>query len=212
MILGAPGSGKGTQAALLKEMYGIPHIATGDILRTEVAEGTNLGKKAESFMNAGQLVPDDVILEMVEARLGRPDTRRGWLLDGFPRTLPQAEGLRDMTERIGQRVDAGVILNVDPEVVVRRLSGRRVCDSCQAVTNVSEMQAGACPLCGGQLVLRPDDEPQVVRKRIEVFEEQTRPLFAFFREYYDVIEIDASKSIDQVTEALRVGLDRYDHS
>ena len=212
VILGAPGSGKGTQATLLKEMYGIPHVSTGDILRTEVAEGTDLGKKAESYMNAGRLVPDDVILEMVEGRLGHPDTRRGWLLDGFPRTLPQAEGLRTMTERIGQRVDAGVILNVDPEVVVRRLSGRRVCEACQAVTNVSEMKAGACPLCGGKLALRPDDEPEVVRKRIEVFEAQTRPLFAFFREHYDVIEIDASKSIDQVTEALRVGLDRYDHS
>ncbi len=212
VLLGAPGSGKGTQAALLKEMYGIPHIATGDILRTDVAEGTDLGKKAESFMNDGQLVPDDLILEMVEARLGRPDTRRGWLLDGFPRTLPQAEGLRDMTERIDQKVDAGVILNVDAEVVVRRLSGRRVCESCQSVTNVSEMQAGACPLCGEKLVLRPDDEPQVVRKRIEVFEAQTRPVFAFFNEHYDVIEIDASKPVDQVTEALRVGLDRYDHS
>lgn len=212
VLLGAPGSGKGTQAALLKEMYGIPHISTGDILRNEVAEGTELGKKAEGYMNAGGLVPDALILEMVESRLGKPDSRRGWLMDGFPRTLEQAAGLREMTERIDQKVDAGVILNVDPEVVVRRLSGRRVCESCQAVTNVSEMQAGACPLCGGNLVLRPDDEPQVVRKRIEVFEEQTRPVFEFFKKHYDVVEIDASKSIDQVTEALRIGLDRYDHS
>ncbi|UCE04072.1 MAG: adenylate kinase [Candidatus Latescibacterota bacterium] len=212
VLLGAPGSGKGTQAALLKEMYGIPHIATGDILRTEVAEGTELGGKAERYMNEGGLVPDDLILEMVEARVRRPDTRRGWLMDGFPRTLEQAEGLRIMTERIEQRVDAGVILNVDPEVVVRRLSGRRVCESCQAVTNVSEMRAGACPLCGGKLVLRPDDEPQVVRRRIEVFEQQTRPVFEYFREHYDVVDIDASKTVDQVTEALRRGLDRYDHS
>lgn len=212
VLLGAPGSGKGTQATLLKEMYGIAHIATGDILRSEVSGGTELGRKAETYMNVGKLVPDDVILDMVEARLGRPDTRRGWLFDGFPRTLPQAEGLRDMTTRISQGVDAGVILNVDAEVVVRRLSGRRVCESCQAITNVSEMQAGACPLCGGTLSLRPDDEPQVVRKRIEVFEEQTRPVFDFFRESYDVIEIDASQPIDRVTEALRVGLDRYDHS
>jgi adenylate kinase len=212
VLLGAPGSGKGTQAALLKEMYGIPHIATGDILRSEVAEGTELGGKAEGHMNEGGLVPDDLILEMVEARVRRPDTRRGWLMDGFPRTLEQAEGLRNMTERIDQRVDAGVILNVDPEVVVRRLSGRRVCESCQAVTNVSEMRAGACPLCGGRLVLRPDDEPQVVRRRIEVFEQQTRPVFEYFRKHYDVIDIDASKTVDQVTEALRRGLDRYDHS
>lgn len=212
VLLGAPGSGKGTQAALLKEMYGIPHIATGDILRSEVAEGTDLGRKAEAYMNEGRLVPDDLILEMVEARVRRPDTRRGWLMDGFPRTLDQAHGLQEMTNRIDQKVDAGVILNVDAEVVVRRLSGRRVCEACQAVTNVSEMNAGACPLCGGKLVLRPDDEPQVVRRRIAVFEEQTRPVFEFFRKHYDVIDIDASKSIDQVTEALRRGLDRYDHS
>ena len=212
VLLGAPGSGKGTQAARLKEMYGIPHIATGDILRAEVASGTELGKKAEGFMNEGRLVPDAVILEMMESRLRKPDARRGWLLDGFPRTLEQAAGLRSLTERIDQRVDAGVILNVDPEVVVRRLSGRRVCESCQAVTNVSEMQAGACPLCGGRLVLRPDDDPQVVRRRIGVFEHQTRPVFEYFRQNYDVIEVDASRSIDQVTEALRLALDRYDHS
>jgi adenylate kinase len=213
VLLGAPGSGKGTQAALLKEMYGIPHISTGDILRNEVARGTDLGHKAESYMVDGGLVPDDVILEMIAERLRQPDTRRGWLMDGFPRTLVQARGLKELTERIKQPVDTGVILNVDPEVVVRRLSGRRVCEACQAVTNVSEMgSGGACPVCGGKLILRPDDEPEVVRRRIQVFEEQTRPVFDFFRQHYGVIEIDASQQLDRVTEALRVGLDRYDHS
>lgn len=212
VLLGAPGSGKGTQAALLKEMYGIAHISTGDILRQEVAQGSELGAKAEKFMKEGTLVPDALILEMMRLRLQQPDTRRGWLLDGFPRTLAQAEGLASMTDTIGQKVDAGVVLNVDPEVVVRRLSGRRICQGCQNVTNVSEMQAGACVLCGGKLILRADDEPHVVRTRIAVFEEQTRPVFTFFRKRYDMVEVDASKSIDQVTEALRVALDRYDHS
>lgn len=212
VLLGAPGSGKGTQAALLKEMYGIPHISTGDILRQEVAEGTELGRKAESYMTDGALVPDALILEMMEARLLQPDTRRGWLLDGFPRTVEQAEGLATLTARIGQKVDAGVILHVDPEVVVRRLSGRRVCESCQGVTSVREVQGGACPLCGGKLMLRPDDEPEVVRRRITVFDKQTRPVFEFFRQRYDVIDVDASRSIDEVTEALRRALDRYDHS
>ncbi|HZM15546.1 MAG TPA: adenylate kinase [Candidatus Krumholzibacteria bacterium] len=211
VLLGAPGSGKGTQAALLKEMYGIPHISTGDILRQEVAEGTELGRKAESYMADGALVPDALILEMMEARLLQPDTRRGWLLDGFPRTVEQAEGLATLTARIGQKVDAGVILHVDPEVVVRRLSGRRVCDSCQGVTSVREVQGGACPLCGGKLSLRPDDEPEVVRRRIIVFDKQTRPVFEFFRRRYDVIDVDASRTIDEVTEALRRALDRYDH-
>ena len=212
VLLGAPGSGKGTQAALLKEMYGIPHVSTGDILRQEVAEGTELGRKAENYMKDGALVPDALILEMMEQRLLQPDTRRGWLLDGFPRTVEQAEGLATLTARIGQKVDAGVILNVNPEVVVRRLSARRVCEACQGVTSVREVQGGGCPLCGGKLVLRPDDEPEVVRRRIIVFDKQTRPVFEFFRRRYDVIDVDASRSIDEVTEALRRALDRYDHS
>lgn len=184
VLLGAPGSGKGTQAALLKEMYGILHISTGDLLRSEVAAHSELGQKAQSYMAAGELVPDQLILEMVEERLRQPDTRRGWLLDGFPRTLPQAEGLREMTERIGQTVDAVVILNVPHDVIVKRLGGRN----------------------------RQDDSPEVVRKRIMVFEEQTRPMFDYYRKHYAVLEIDASHNIDQVTEALRVGLDRFDHS
>ena len=212
VLLGAPGSGKGTQAAFLKEMYGIPHISTGDILRDEVAQGTELGRKAAASMDAGNLVPDDLILEMIEARLRRPDTKRGWILDGFPRTLVQAHGLFEMTERIGQRMDAGVILNVEAEVIVQRLSRRRVCGVCKTVTNVRESADGACPACGGRVGLRPDDEPEVVRRRIQVFEEQTRPVFELFRRKYDVIEVDASEPLEQVTESLRKSLDRYDHS
>lgn len=212
VLLGAPGSGKGTQAALLKEMYGIPHISTGDILRGEIAQGTELGREAAVWMNAGALVPDELILGMIETRLLRPDTKRGWILDGFPRTLVQAHGLFEMTERIGQPVDAGVILNVDADVIVERLSGRRTCSRCQTVTNVRNSASGVCPVCGGELILRPDDEPEVVRRRIRVFEDQTRPVFELFRRRYDVIEIDASRPPDQVTEALRKSLDRYDFS
>jgi len=212
VLLGAPGSGKGTQAALLKEMYGIAHISTGDILRQEMADETALGQKAAVHMKEGTLVPDGVILEMMESRLLSPEARRGWLLDGFPRTLTQAEGLASLMEGIGQKLDAGVILNVNPEIVVQRLSGRRVCESCQSVTNVGEMRPSAvCPLCGGALIMRPDDEPQVVRKRIAVFEDQTRKVFDYFRANYDVVDVDASRSIIEVTEALRRALDRYDH-
>jgi len=184
VLLGAPGAGKGTQAEILKEMYGIPHISTGDILRKEVDAGTELGKKARSYMKAGALVPDDLILRMVEERLSQPDTRRGWLMDGFPRTLEQAQGLTRMTERIDQKVDAVVILNISPEVIVQRLSGRK----------------------------REDDAPEIIRKRIAVFEEQTRPVFQYYRDHYEVVEVDGFNSIDDVTEALRVGLDRFDHS
>jgi adenylate kinase len=184
VLLGAPGAGKGTQAGILKEMYGIPHISTGDILRSEVEAGSELGKKARSFMKAGALVPDDLILSMVEERLKQPDTRRGWLMDGFPRTLEQAQGLSEMTRRIDQKVDAVVILNISADVIVKRLTGRK----------------------------REDDAPEIIRKRIAVFEEQTRPVFQYYRDNYDVVEVDGVKSIDQVTEALRVGLDRFDHS
>jgi adenylate kinase len=206
VLLGAPGSGKGTQAARLKEMLGIPHISTGDILRSEVARGTELGRQAEAFMNAGGLVPDELILGMIEARLAQPDAQRGWLMDGFPRTLVQAHGLVALTERIGHTVDAGVILNVDPEVVVQRLSGRRVCRSCGHVVNTSNCSSGPCLRCGGQMVLRSDDEPEVVRHRIQVFEEQTRPVFELFRRRYRVIEIDASQALEQVTGAIQKAL------
>jgi len=206
VLLGAPGSGKGTQAARLKEMYGIAHISTGDILRCEVARGSELGRQAEAYMNAGGLVPDELILGMIEARLGEKDAQAGWLMDGFPRTLVQAHGLVSLMERIGQAVDAGVILNVDPEVVVQRLSGRRVCRSCGHVTNLSDGNTGPCPRCGGQLILRSDDEPEVVRHRIQVFEEQTRPVFELFRRRYRVVEIDASQPLEQVTDAIRKAL------
>ncbi len=211
VLLGAPGSGKGTQAALLKEMYGIPHVSTGDLLRSETARGTDLGRQAAGYMNVGRLVPDPLILAMIESRLQQPDTRRGWLMDGFPRTEVQVEGLVELTGRIQQPVDAGIVLNVSADEVVRRLSSRRVCRDCQAVTSVAETPAGVCRLCGGPLILRPDDAPDVVRRRIEVFEAQTRPMFELFRRHYDVVDIDASQPLERVTEALRVSLDRYDH-
>ena len=206
VLLGAPGSGKGTQAARLKEMYGIPHISTGDILRAEVARGTTLGRKAEAYMDAGGLVPDELILEMIERRLAEADAKRGWLLDGFPRTLVQAHGLIELAERIGQPVDAGVVLNVDPEIVVQRLSGRRVCRSCGYVANMSDGVPGPCPRCGGEMALRSDDEPEVVRRRIQVFEQQTRPVFELFRRRYRVVDIDASQPLERVTEAIREAL------
>jgi len=184
VLLGAPGAGKGTQAGILKEMYGIPHISTGDILRGEVEEDTPLGKKAKSFMQVGALVPDHLILCMMEERLGQPDIRRGWLMDGFPRTLAQADGLTEMTERISQEVDAVVILDISSAVILQRLSGRQ----------------------------REDDAPEIVRKRIAVFENQTRPVFDYYRDHFDVVEINGVLSINEVTEALRVGLDRFDHS
>ena len=184
VLLGAPGAGKGTQAGILKEMYGIAHISTGEILRSEVEAETKLGHNAKSFMAAGALVPDHLILCMMEERLSQPDIRRGWLMDGFPRTLAQAQGLTEMTQRIKQEVDAVVILDISSEVILQRLSGRK----------------------------RQDDAPEIVRKRIAGFEEQTRPVFDYYRDHFDVVEINGILSINEVTEALRVGLDRFDHS
>jgi adenylate kinase len=187
-------------------MLGIPHISTGDILRSEVARGSELGKKAASYMQAGKLVPDELILEMIERRLAEPDAERGWLLDGFPRTLVQAHGLIELAERLHQPVDVGVVLNVDPEIVVQRISGRRVCRSCGHVANTSAGVGGPCPRCGGEMVLRTDDEPEVVRKRIQVFDDETRPVFELFRRRYRVVEVDAAQPLEQVTDAIRKAL------
>ena len=202
VLLGAPGSGKGTQSGRLKEMYGISHISTGDILRSEVARGSVLGQKAASYMISGSLVPDELILEMVETRLQQPDTQRGWLMDGFPRTLVQAHGLIDVTERIGQRVDAGVILNVDAEIVVQRLSGRRVCSVCSTVTNVKESQSGTCPVCGGKLVLRPDDEPETVRHRLATYTAYAAPVIEHYRVRPSFAIVDGHQHSDQVAATM----------
>ncbi len=185
VLLGSPGAGKGTLAAEIEKKYPVEHISTGDIFRDNVKHETPLGKKAQHYLEAGQLVPDDVVIAMMEERLIEPDCAGGFILDGFPRTVHQAEALEKMLERHSLHLDAIVLLDVSEEVVVKRLSGRRMCRSCGAIYNVEFRPSAAgdrCEKCGGELYQRKDDEESVIRERLKVYYEQTRPVVAYYEE------------------------------
>ena len=211
VFLGAPGSGKGTQSQRLVERHGIPQVSTGDLLRAHVRDGTELGRRAKSVMDAGQLVDDATILGMVRERLAAPDAARGFILDGFPRTVPQAEGLEQMLAAIGQPLDAAVLFNVDSGLLVKRISGRRTCQDCGRVFNVHTAPPPSPPPCGGQcetprLVQRPDDKEETVARRLEVYEEQTRPLVGFYEQRGLLRSIDAEGDLPTVTARLEAAL------
>jgi adenylate kinase len=211
VFLGAPGSGKGTQSQRLVERHGIPQVSTGDLLRAHVRDGTELGLRAKSVMDAGQLVDDATILGMVRERLAAPDAARGFILDGFPRTVPQAEGLDRMLAAIGQPLDAAVLFNVDSGLLVKRISGRRTCQDCGRVFNVHTAPPPSPPPCGGQcetprLVQRPDDKEETVARRLAVYEEQTRPLVGFYEQRGLLRSIDAEGDLPAVTARLEAAL------
>jgi adenylate kinase len=205
LVLGKQGAGKGTQSAQLVERFGIPHISTGDMLRAALRDGTELGQRAKAFMDAGDLVPDDVILGMVEERLREPDAQGGFLLDGFPRTRVQAEGLAAV---LGDRgLDAVVELDVPTDVVVERISSRRVCADCGTVQTAESLAAGTCPNCGSsRLVQRDDDTEEAVRRRLALYEEQTAPLVDYYRDHGVLVTVDGdgdpAEVLDRILEAL----------
>jgi adenylate kinase len=207
VILGAPGSGKGTQAARIARRYNLRHLSTGDMLRDAVAGKTALGAKAESHMKRGMLVPDDLILELIRAELERDDPR-GWILDGFPRTLAQAEALEKLLASRGERIDRVLDIEVDPEIVVRRLSNRRVCPQCKAVYNLDTIKTkvpGKCDICGADLVKRPDDEEETVRRRLRVYDEQTAPLIDFYDKRGGLSRVRGAGGIEEIfAEIVRV--------
>jgi adenylate kinase len=178
--MGPPGAGKGTQGALLARRHGIPRYATGDILREARRENTELGREAQRYMDAGELVPDDVILGMMREKLSSDEAADGFLLDGFPRTVAQAEGLDALLEDLGQELDAVLSLEVADEEIVRRLSSRRVCAECGRVAPAGAESHESCPECGGALKRRADDEPQTVRRRLEVYREETAPVLEWY--------------------------------
>lgn len=184
VLLGAPGSGKGTQAKLLVEKYKIPQMSTGDLLRAEVAAGTDLGKKAKAAMDAGQLVTDDVVLGMIQARLSKPDTKSGFILDGFPRNIPQAQSLDAMLARLGQPLQLALLVDVDTDVLMKRLTGRRTCGSCGAIYNIyfsAPKTSNKCDKCGAALQHRSDDNEQTVGNRLKVYQQQTAPLVNYYK-------------------------------
>jgi adenylate kinase len=183
VLLGAPGSGKGTQAALLLEKYGVPQVATGDMLRAGIAAGSALGEEARAHMAAGALVPDDLIQRLVEDRLSQPDASRGFILDGFPRSIPQAEGLDQMLAAAGKRLDAVIKISVGKTELLQRLTSRRICPGCAAVYNLlgqAPVEEGVCDRCGTKLVQREDDTEATVRRRLQVYASATAPLIDWY--------------------------------
>jgi adenylate kinase len=205
VILGAPGSGKGTQAARIAEREKIRHISTGDLLREAVAKGTPVGKQVAGIMAAGQLVPDDVVLELIREALASAAERagyNGWILDGYPRTVGQAEALEEVLETTGETIDAVIYIDLDPEVVANRLSKRRTCVACKAVYHLVNNRPaiqGKCDACGGEIVLRDDDKPETIRKRLEVYKRDTLPILGLYEKHHKVHRVDGSKSIEEVT-------------
>ncbi|TLM98444.1 MAG: adenylate kinase, partial [Actinobacteria bacterium] len=194
VLLGAPGAGKGTQAKMIIETYGVPHISTGDILRAAVAAGTPLGLEAKRFMDAGDLVPDSVVIGLVKDRLSEPDTDKGFILDGFPRTTAQAEALDAELADLGKEIDAALAIVVDPEVIIGRLTSRRTCKACGRITNVEEGET--CSACGGELYQRDDDNEATVRNRLEVYERNTAPLIDYYGGMGVLTSIDGDRPVD----------------
>ena len=209
ILLGAPGAGKGTQAAYLKEQWGLTHISTGDILRAEVREGTPLGREAQGYMERGELVSDTLIINMMESRLKLLGDSAGYILDGFPRTVAQAEALDAMLERIHQHIDAVVDLEVPKTELIRRLTGRRVCPNCSAVYHIDTMQpkvAGICDLCGTTLIQRKDDQIDAITNRLEVYQAQTQPLIDYYTSGGKLVTIDGMIGVPNVATEIHRAL------
>ena len=201
ILLGPLGGGKGTQAKKIVEKCGIPHIATGDILREAVAKGTELGKKAKEYMDRGELVPDEIVIGIVRERLKQPDCEKGFLLDGFPRTIKQAEALDEMLKELGKDIDAVIYIDVPEEEVVKRITYRRTCRNCGAVYHLiyaPPKEDNKCDKCGGELYQRDDDKEEVVRQRFKVYMENTAPLIEYYEKKGLLYRVDGTKSIDEV--------------
>ena len=194
-MLGAPGAGKGTQAAKLVEEFATPHISTGDILRAAVKNQTELGKKAKGYMDAGELVPDKLVVDLVTERLDAGDAQKGFILDGFPRTTAQAVALDDMLVRLERPLDAALLVDVDPEVIIKRLTERRCCKECGYIGTAAD---ATCPKCGGEMYQRDDDNEATVRNRLDVYEKSTAPLIDYYRGCDLLVSIDGDRDVDVV--------------
>ena len=203
IMLGAPGAGKGTQAAQIAAKYGIPHISTGDIFRANLKEGTPLGKKAKEYMDQGLLVPDDLTCDLVVDRISQEDAKNGYVLDGFPRTIPQAEALTKALAERGESVDFAINVDVPDHFIMDRMSGRRTCPKCGAgyhLTYLPPKTEGICDKCGAELIQRDDDKEETVAKRLEVYHEQTQPLIDYYTASGAIRNIDGTQDIDKVFE------------
>lgn len=205
IMLGAPGAGKGTQAKKIAAKYEIPHISTGDIFRANIKNGTELGKKAKTYMDQGFLVPDELVLDLIVDRLQQDDCTKGYVLDGFPRTIPQAEALDKALAAQGQKVDFAIDVDVPDENIVRRMGGRRACVGCGATYHLvyaAPKQEGICDTCGGELILRDDDKPETVEKRLGVYHEQTKPLIDYYTKAGILKSVDGTVDMEDVFKAI----------
>ena len=205
IMLGAPGAGKGTQAKMIADKYTVPHISTGDIFRANIKEGTELGKKAKEYMDKGALVPDELTCDLVMDRIQQDDCKNGFVLDGFPRTIPQAEALTVALEKINQTMDFAIDIEVPDENIINRMGGRRACTGCGAtyhIINIPPKKEGICDRCGEALVLRDDDKPETVKKRLEVYHDQTQPLIDYYKGQNILHEVDGTMEMSDVFAAI----------
>lgn len=205
IMLGAPGAGKGTQAKMIADKYKIPHVSTGDIFRMNIKEGTELGMEAKKYMDQGLLVPDELTVRILLDRVAREDCKDGYVLDGFPRTIPQAEVLEDALNRLGDKIDYAINVEVPDENIVRRMGGRRACLSCGAtyhIEHVPPKKEGICDQCGQELVLRDDDKPETVQNRLRVYQEQTQPLIDFYAKKGVLRSVDGTQDMQDVFHAI----------
>ena len=205
IMLGAPGAGKGTQAKKIADKYQIPHISTGDIFRANIKNGTELGKKAKTYMDQGLLVPDELVCDLVVDRLGQEDCANGCVLDGFPRTIPQAESLDAALAAKGEAIDYAIDVDVPDENIINRMSGRRACVACGAtyhVVHIPTKVEGICDRCGENLILRDDDKPETVKKRLDVYHAQTQPLIDYYTEKNVLKSVDGTKDMEEVFQAI----------
>ena len=206
IMLGAPGAGKGTQAKMIAKEYGVPHISTGDIFRANIKNGTELGMEAKKYMDQGLLVPDELTVRILLDRVAQEDCKDGYVLDGFPRTIPQAEVLDQALAKLGDRIDYAINIDVPDENIIRRMSGRRACLTCGAtyhIEHVPPKQEGICDTCGSALVLRDDDKPETVKNRLEVYHRQTQPLIDFYGKKGVLRTVDGTRPMEEVFAAIR---------
>lgn len=205
IMLGAPGAGKGTQAKQIAAKYQIPHISTGDIFRANIKEGTELGKKAKEYMDQGALVPDELTCDLVMDRIQQDDCANGFVLDGFPRTIPQAESLDAALAKLDEKIDYAINVEVPDENIIARMSGRRACVACGAtyhIVHIPTKVEGICDRCGAELILRDDDKPETVKKRLDVYHDQTQPLIDYYTKSDVLVEVDGTQDMNDVFGAI----------